>query len=171
MPLSDQEEQQLNAGIEQQALISERSARARAAGYPGDSPDEYRERPARASLHYDRVYLPTGHSLCDGKAHLKPASYYGVLCKRGYYACCVADAGCCCSLKLRDAPYDMIDRALESGACACAHELSPDEWMGTGSQDERDLAAMLDLCTGCFAARERELPDPRLGRGHDQEMT
>lgn len=42
----------------------------------------------------------------------------------------------------------------------------PDTWRGTGDQAEYDKAARLPLCPGCFRARERQLPDPRLGAGH-----
>lgn len=47
----------------------------------------------------------------------------------------------------------------------------PDDWLGTGSQEEYEHAASLPLCLLCFGRREQLILDPRLGTGHGTVMT
>lgn len=58
------------------------------------------------------------------------------------------------------------DVGLGSVACDPLDRRWPDddEWRGTGSQEEYDRAAVLPLCTACFAIREAA----RLGIDFDQ---
>lgn len=164
MSIQDADDAAWQEMIARAQLSIERAVRARRVGYPGDSADEYHESPSRATITWTRIYLPGGT-----EAHLVDTGL--VLCGLGTHPCCVGST-CCCDLKLpADAPLEKVEAALDGGGCACLHELSREDFLGTGSQDEIDHAASLPLCLECFAAREGQLPDERLGTGHHQEMT
>ena len=121
-------------------------------------PDAYDSASPRGSLTYTRVYLLTGHC-----AHLRPDDGGDVLCEAGQVPCC-ATKPCCCGLHASAARYD----DPPDPRCSCPHEQrhDRDDWLGTGCQAEYDKAGRLPLCRGCFAVRERLVPDERLGTGH-----
>ena len=124
------------------------------------SPDAYDSTPAHGSgVVWTRVYLPTGHY-----AHLMPGDGGAVACERDAMPCCFTR---CCRACGRHALAPRYDE-LPDPRCACPHyrQHGRDEWHGTGSQAEYDKAAALPLCPRCFAVRERQSQDPRLGTGH-----
>ena len=125
------------------------------------SPDAYDSTPAHGSgVVWTRVYLVTGHY-----AHLMPGDDSYVACEQNATPCCF-HRQCCRPCGRHDTPphYD----ELPDPRCACPHhrQHGRDEWHGTGSQAEYEKAAALPLCPRCFAVRERQIPDPRLGTGH-----
>ena len=65
--------------------------------------------------------------------------------------------------------------AVAVNSCGGESPFSPflrDDWLGTGSQHEYDVAARLPLCLRCFGwAHPAGDTDPRLGSAHGTEMT
>jgi hypothetical protein len=110
--------------------------------------DEYTYQPAHASEPpFDRVYLAG-----DQLAHLMRPEDQWIICE----------------------PW--LEEIGEDGEIADLAEgplnsLPRNAWLGTGTQDEYEFAALLPLCLTCFAIREYRLPDESLGADHGREMT
>jgi hypothetical protein len=68
-------------------------------------------------------------------------------------------AGRYAHLRTEDGFADVLCRALK-------YRYISSSWLGTGNQAEYDQAAGMPLCPDCFCVRERQLPDDRLGAGH-----
>lgn len=102
------------------------------------------------SLSYDELALgPDAYS--PGCAHASPPAYTRVY-------------------RLRGREAHLRELTAFTGCGGRAAFPGWDGWLGTGSQEEYEHAAGLPLCGKCFAYREHQLDDERLGTAHGTEM-
>ena len=105
-------------------------------------------------------------SLTHDELALGPDAY-----SSGGHACCPAPVT---RVYLRGGHVAHYLEAVAVNSCGGESPFSPflrDDWLGTGSQHEYDVAARLPLCPKCFAWAHHGFDDERLGTAHGAVMT